>query len=71
MFWQLAKFIKWERRFAPLFFDWKQKRIKNGRRQHDQQKILEIAFLGKFLICKSKTDKIKCPETFKAENNVD
>ena len=32
----------------------------------DQPKILEIIFLGKCLMCRSKTNKIKCLETFKA-----
>ena len=37
----------------------------------DHPKIIESIFLGKFLICSSKTDKIKYPETFKAKKNVD
>ena len=32
----------------------------------NQRKILEIIFLGKCLMCRSKTNKIKCLETFKA-----
>ena len=37
----------------------------------DLPKILESIFLCKLLICRSKTDKIKYPETFKAKKNVD
>ena len=37
----------------------------------DQTKILESIFLGKFLICGSKVDKIKSTKTFKEQKNVD